>query len=362
MINIKEQLELLKEQNFSLNEQILFRGIVEDNNDPDKIGRVRVRVYGVHSQDKTLVKTEELPWSEVIGDNGFGLVAGVGLSSVLRVGTWVWVMLEMGDFNKPVVIGTIAGINSVTSDHEYPFESRSKETDINRLARAEKLDEAYNRDGSPTAHNKIESTLDIQTGITDGVSGADVSQSEPSSLDTNTQYPNASVIETHSGHILQFDDTEGNERIRLFHRTGSYIEIRPDGSIVQKSMNEDSANHYIHMSEVHNHIKKSVKTYIEENLDEIIKGNVKRYIDHNLKEHISGAFKITADGNIEINNSVKIIGDLDVTGESSDGVGNLSSLRDAYNAHYHIGNLGIPTAPPTATDPEIKTTVTVTEK
>ena len=294
-----------------MNSQNIFRGVVEDNNDPEKLGRVKVRIHGVHSELKTEVKIEELPWAEVIGDNGFGLVGGVGLSSVLRQGTWVWVMLEMGDFNKPVVIGTMTGINSEDSKNkvngfydpsqEYPFTARSKETDINRLARAEQLQEKYYDKTCPilgkdtTPHDKIESTLDIQAGITDGVSGADVSQSEPSSLDPNTQYPNASVIETHSGHVLQFDDTEGNERIRLFHRTGSYIEIRPDGTIIQKSVNEDSANHYIHMSEVHNHIKKSVKTYIEENLDEIIKGEVKRHIDHNLKEHISGGVDQTID-------------------------------------------------------------------
>lgn len=38
------------------------------------------------------------------------------------------------------------------------------------------------------------------------------------------------------------------------------------------------------------------------------------------------------------------------TGEISDSTGNLSGLRDKYNAHTHIGNLGAPTSPPDQPD------------
>lgn len=36
---------------------------------------------------------------------------------------------------------------------------------------------------------------------------------------------------------------------------------------------------------------------------------------------------------------------VEATGEVSDSVGKLSSLREKYNAHTHIGNLGAPTSP-----------------
>jgi hypothetical protein len=82
--------------------------------------------------------------------------------------------------------------------------------------------------------------------------------------------------------------------------------------------------------------------------------------------HISGYFKIQADGNLEIINDVKITGNLQVTtaisagsnisskGEVADSQGNLSSLRDAYDNHYAIGNLGIPTGLPIITDPKVR--------
>ena len=55
-----------------------FVGCVEDRNDPLKIGRVRVRVHGYHSDNKGNIATPDLPWSHVImpastaGLGGFG--------------------------------------------------------------------------------------------------------------------------------------------------------------------------------------------------------------------------------------------------------------------------------------------------
>jgi hypothetical protein len=385
----------------------LYRGVVEDNADPKLLSRVKVRIFGIHTEvnenaeeEFAFVKTLDLPWSETIGNTGFGLVGGVGLSSVLRQGTWVWVVLENDDVNKPLIIGTVIGISSEDSvekyssglgftdpEQIYPFTTRSLETDINRLARNEKLDEPYYDEVCPilgldtTIHQKINDTVDVVE-INDSVSGADVTQTEPNSTSELAIYPDSQVIETQSGHVIEIDDTTGNERIRVAHRTGSYIEIKPDGTFVQKSVNEDSESHYIHMSSVNEHIKKSVKRHIEENVEEIINGYVKRNIKNNVDEHteggindtvdmdhfknIAGYFKIQADGNLEIINDVKITGNLEVTaqvtagdnisskGEVADSFGNLSSLRDAYDIHYHIGNMGAPTATPTTTDPKVR--------
>lgn len=57
---------------------------------------------------------------------------------------------------------------------------------------------------------------------------------EPSSKYA-TEYPKNHVMETAGGHVLEFDDTEGSERIHIFHKTGSFIEIHPDGRIVMRS-------------------------------------------------------------------------------------------------------------------------------
>lgn len=296
---------------------LLYRAVVEDNNNSEKNGKVRVRIFGIHTEKNEnsgeefeFVKTSELPWAEVMGGTNFGLVSGIGTSSILRQGTWVWVILENDDPNKPIIIGTIPGKNSVSSvgkysggdgfydpDEEYPIPDRASEVDINRLARGET---------SGTIHEDINSSLDTVS-QSDATSGADVSQTEPSSTNNASIYPDVNILETHSGHVIEFDDTSGNERIRLYHRTGSYIEIKPDGSIVQKSVG--ASNHYIHVADVNEHIAGAVKKYLESNLEEIIggnllqnvKGNLKLNVEGNLTWNVGGTTTITSSGNYAVN-------------------------------------------------------------
>lgn len=49
-----------------LDELRWFYGRVEDVNDPNQDGRVAVRIYGVHTQDTTLLPTNMLPWGKVL--------------------------------------------------------------------------------------------------------------------------------------------------------------------------------------------------------------------------------------------------------------------------------------------------------
>ena len=51
----------------------------------------------------------------------------------------------------------------------------------------------------------------------------------------NSEYPYNKVIQSESGHIVELDDTPGSERIHIFHKTGSFIEIDQTGSIVKRT-------------------------------------------------------------------------------------------------------------------------------
>lgn len=96
----------------------LYTGIVESNADPLQCGRVQVRIKELHSDVKSgfeAVKTSDLPWSEVLGSNDFGLVNGIGCSSILRVGTQVWLVLDHDDPNFPIVIGVRKGAGDINS-------------------------------------------------------------------------------------------------------------------------------------------------------------------------------------------------------------------------------------------------------
>ena len=69
------------------------------------------------------------------------------------------------------------------------------------------------------------------------INGENGSIIEPASK-YKAKYPYNSTMTTRSGHLLEFDDTPGSERVQIFHKSGSYIEILPDGTIVTKSVKD----------------------------------------------------------------------------------------------------------------------------
>ena len=131
---------------------VWFHGVVEDTNDPLKIGRVRVRCLEFHSEDKELIPTEALPWAIVLMPNTSASVSGKGTSpSGLLQGSWVMGFFRDGmAAQDPVVLGTFHGIpqphwlSDTLSNTEfgfndplgvYPNEEYRDESDVNRLAR-----------------------------------------------------------------------------------------------------------------------------------------------------------------------------------------------------------------------------------
>jgi len=53
----------------------------------------------------------------------------------------------------------------------------------------------------------------------------------------NPTYPyNTVLVESEAGHLIEVDDSPGAERIHIYHRSGSHIEMRPDGGVKYKSV------------------------------------------------------------------------------------------------------------------------------
>lgn len=94
-----------------------FWGIIEDRADPLQIGRTKVRVAGLHTHDKTVLPTSDLPWAMLMQPS----VGGTGISAIGPAeGTSVIVIFADYPSNQqPIVIGVIGGIpqgNPVTID------------------------------------------------------------------------------------------------------------------------------------------------------------------------------------------------------------------------------------------------------
>jgi len=89
----------------------IFTGVVENRQDPLKLGRCQVRVVGLHTHDKSLIPTEDLPWSYPLQPIISAGMSGIGHSPLGPVeGSWVIVMFRDPDKQQPILLGTLGGI------------------------------------------------------------------------------------------------------------------------------------------------------------------------------------------------------------------------------------------------------------
>lgn len=172
-----------------------FFGIVEDREDPEKMGRVRVRAHNFHTSDKTQLPTNMLPWAMIINSPLSAGIKEVGLSPTgLMVGSTVFGFFADGeDAQIPMIMGTIA---SIPDDHEVTQLARG----INNVKKAPLYPE-------PDAKYAA-------------------------------KYPYNKTLTTESGHVIEIDDTPDNERIHIMHKSGTYIEIDAEGTRVDKTVGD----------------------------------------------------------------------------------------------------------------------------
>ena len=93
-----------------------FFGVVEDNNCPMTLYRVKVRIFGVHPESKEDVPTKDLPWATVMQPANSSSSSGVGTFAAILPGTWVFGLFLDGKLGQyPMVMGTIPGIHRPNS-------------------------------------------------------------------------------------------------------------------------------------------------------------------------------------------------------------------------------------------------------
>ena len=129
----------------------IYRGVIEDNNDPEMLGRCRIRIWGIHDENITPdefegIPTENLPWSEPCLGLVEGSVSGAGCFSVPLQGSHVFLFFEGGNWQSPRYFATVPGQPEEAPDitkgfndpsGKYPREDRVGESDYHRLARGQ---------------------------------------------------------------------------------------------------------------------------------------------------------------------------------------------------------------------------------
>ena len=252
-----------------------FVGVVEDRQDPKKVGRVRVRCLGYHSENISDLPTDRLPWAHPMNPVTSATVSGVGQTPLGVVeGTWVVGFFQDGaDAQQPIIIGTLPGVPSSlpTKGAGKGFQDRLNanypkytETDMNRLA----VNDADNPHPSLSIRQADRTTnigrADFNP-IDIGRANAPAARSLPGDDGTNfnepettykTQYPHNHVYESEAGHIVEFDDTPNSERIHERHSTGTGYEINEFGDKVQRVKRDNyeiiSNDHFAHIKGTHN--------------------------------------------------------------------------------------------------------------
>ena len=123
---------------------------------------------------------------------------------------------------------------------------------------------------------------------------------EPSS-GYGARYPYNRVIETASGHSIEVDDTPGAERIMIWHRDGSYIQLT-GSSTTHKNMSDsyqiNERNHHVYIG------GNNIVT-IEGNSHVLVKGDKIEEIEGDYKQIVHGNVMIGGGKRVEINGAVK---------------------------------------------------------
>ena len=98
-----------------------FYGVVEDRQDPYMIGRVRVRCFAHHTDNKTTLPTADLPWAQVMLPVTSAGISGIGQTPLgLVEGSHVFGFFRDGEARQePVVMGSLPG---------YPTELANTDT------------------------------------------------------------------------------------------------------------------------------------------------------------------------------------------------------------------------------------------
>lgn len=230
-----------------------------------------------------------------------------------------------------------------------------------------------------------------------------------SNTDYQPVYPYNNLTQTEGGHKFELDDTPGRERIRLSHRSKTFIEMHPNGDEVHKIYGNGYEivlqDKNVLITGVCNitvqgdsvlHVQGDAITQVDGTVYQNVNGSVKQLVSGNCEQTIQGDYDINASGDVNISAAtVNINSDLNIRGDVagtqsiaaignisaglsvsanksvetagymiaattitagvsvfaptvSDMFGSMEMFRLKVDQHVHIGNRGFPTSPPTS--------------
>jgi hypothetical protein len=369
---------MLMEKNFAGNDGFVWWiGVVENRQDPLKLGRCQVRFFGIHSDSLADIPSSSLPWAMPVHSlNTHEFTTPKETDVVFGF------FADGGSKQLPIMVGIIPGVetnapNTGTGYHDL------RDQGVIKLAPKYPVGRTYNTDGTGIAiaeaniaNNEVLESLryprswdlnapSIPSIAYGGLLDTDVMQSRinapnPVIETANNQawrkppptfdpkYPYNQAFRSESGHTLEFDDTPGAERVTLQHRSGTAYDVMPSGSKVEEIVRN---NYKIVMADDHIHVMGHA--YITVDSDVFIRANGDVFIEsgNDLNLAVSGKmnlavgeeFNIKAKSlNIDVAETTTVVSGTDtfVTSEGSVNLYGVAGLLASSGADIDLNSSG----------------------
>ena len=128
-------------------------------------------------------------------------------------------------FGKQIYTQGVFPVGFQDPSGTFPKVEHAYQSTLNRAVRNQKRNDINTNGGIPTLSQKR------VLGVPDAIASEEYNRNLTPPPKKLPIYPYNQVFETAGGHILELDDTMGNERILIRHQTGAGIEIAPDGTV-----------------------------------------------------------------------------------------------------------------------------------
>ena len=272
-----------------------FVGVVEYRHDASNDGRVKVRAFGIHSEDKEAMPTNDLPWAIVI-DGTYG-----ASSSIPDTGEWVFgFFMDGGDAQHPMILGRIPGINL-----QLPPEAGAP-NEVSMIPMA-----SIGKYGKPPMHRAMggedaeigQATIQAASQKNDIESATGETWSEPPIITPEKNLDNRIYTSKNDNNFVVLSDSEDGDGtyILVSHSSGSVIQIDGNGTVFIKSFGDtyNSSEGFTMNSTESDHVTNVGGDY----LLKVERGSGKIWINGDLDIECEN-FNVTARGTANINAAV----------------------------------------------------------
>jgi hypothetical protein len=164
----------------------------------------------------------------------------------------------------------------------YPRVNYIGEPDTNRLARHHKLQDTV---VGTKDNNRV-------VGVTTALEG-DTWDQPP--VPYNAKYPFNKVFESEAGHIIEIDDTPGNERIHVYHRSGTWFEIDCNGSFVKRVAGDS-----------YSIMERNGNVLVQGKANVTIEGSANVYVKNDCNLQVDGEMNVEVHGDYSLNVAGKL--------------------------------------------------------